>query len=247
MQKWVFGAIGVVLVVVFTVISIDFISQPSDGREGKVVLQNEISKIAGEEIVSNGGVFPQHQNANRAANQNINAVEPVSPPSNRNTNTAVNTPLKKVTPKPKPAPKVQLAPKPAPKANTNTSTNSSASCTTGAFADQFLCLINNHRKAGGKNALKYSSAINAAATNHSKWMSETGEFSHTGENGSTFVERCAAEGVYCDAENIAWGFTSAKNLFDMWKNSPGHNANMLGNHTLLGLGVAGKYATTDFQ
>lgn len=127
-------------------------------------------------------------------------------------------------------------------ADTGSSTDSNAS-----FRQQFLSLINAHRAANGKGALAYDALIDRAATNHSAWMQTTGTFSHTGEAGSRFYQRCQAVGTSCDAENIAWGFTSAQMLFDMWKNSPGHNANMLGNHTVMGLGIVGRYATNDFR
>jgi hypothetical protein len=126
-------------------------------------------------------------------------------------------------------------------------TDADSTCKTGSFNDQFLCLINAHRKANGKNALAYDTKLNEAAENHSAWMQENDNFSHTGENGSQFYQRCEAVGGKCDAENIAYGFKSAQDLFDMWKNSSGHNANMLGDHTVMGLGIAGKYATNDFR
>ena len=55
-------------------------------------------------------------------------------------------------------------------------------------------------------------------------------------------------------ENIAAGFSTAQSVFDAWRNSPGHNANMLGaNYTAIGIGRSylagspyGWYWTTDF-
>lgn len=146
--------------------------------------------------------------------------------------------VKKPTPKPvvvSPAPVIPIPP------------SGSSDCNSDSFNEQFICLLNNHRQANGKNILTYNSLMNTAAKNHSSWMLETGNFSHTGENGSSFVDRCLAVNVRCDGENIAFGFTSAQQLFDMWKNSPGHNANMLGDHAQLGIGIAGKYATTEFK
>jgi uncharacterized protein YkwD len=120
-------------------------------------------------------------------------------------------------------------------------------CRRGSFDDQFLCLLNAHRKANGKGTLVYDEQLSAAALKHSQWMNATGTFSHTGESGLKFYERCVAAGTTCDAENIAYGFSSARELFEMWKDSPGHNANMLGDHTRTGLGVVGGYATSNFQ
>lgn len=117
----------------------------------------------------------------------------------------------------------------------------------GSFRDRFLGLINAWRKENGKNVLAYDAKLDQAATGHSTWMQTTGNFSHTGADNSQFFKRCTQAGGSCDAENIAYGFTSAQQLFDMWKNSPGHNANMLGDHTVMGLGLVGKYATNDFR
>jgi hypothetical protein len=55
-------------------------------------------------------------------------------------------------------------------------------------------------------------------------------------------------------ENSAGGFTTAQAVFDAWKGSPGHNANMLGNYVVIGVGRAcvsgsryGCYWVTDFS
>jgi hypothetical protein len=55
-------------------------------------------------------------------------------------------------------------------------------------------------------------------------------------------------------ENIAAGYSSAQAVFDGWKNSPGHNSNMLGaNYRVMGIGYVfvagspyGHYWTNDF-
>lgn len=74
-------------------------------------------------------------------------------------------------------------------------------------------------------------------------MSETNTMSHIGRDGSKYFERCIAENTTCDAENVAMGFTDAAKLLQAWINSPSHNANLLGRHTVMGLGLVGKYST----
>lgn len=122
-----------------------------------------------------------------------------------------------------------------------------ADCAKGSFDEQFLCLINDYRIIQGLNALGFDPLLNITATKHSVWMNQNSNLSHIGVNNSTFFERCLTEGTTCDAENIASGFTSAISLFEAWKNSPGHAANMRGNHTVLGLGRDGAYATNVFR
>lgn len=115
-----------------------------------------------------------------------------------------------------------------------------------AFANSLLSLINSYRQENGKNNLTLNSQLSTAACKHSNWMKNNNTLNHIGENGSQFYERCNMEGSNCDAENIAQGGSNAQTFFDMWKNSPGHNENMLGDHTQIGIGLFGDYATTVF-
>lgn len=139
-------------------------------------------------------------------------------------------------------------PTPTPVPTPTPTPASSTDCTVGSFNEQFLCLLNEHRQANGKNALSYNSLLNQAAMNHSIWMANNDNLSHTGEGGSSPFERCEDVGTRCDAENIAYTSSSftPQSLFDGWKNSPGHNANMLGNHAVTGLAVYQGYATSNF-
>lgn len=65
-------------------------------------------------------------------------------------------------------------------------------------------------------------------------------FSHTDSQGRDPWNRMCQEGPYCyntwKGENIAGGYTTAQQVFDAWKNSPGHNENMLGrSYVVMGL------------
>ncbi|MDA3840327.1 MAG: leucine-rich repeat domain-containing protein [Patescibacteria group bacterium] len=120
-------------------------------------------------------------------------------------------------------------------------------CNTGSFDEQFLCMLNEYRKQNGKSSLSYDSKLNTVALNHSTWMNVNGEFSHAGDGGSSFSERCSTAGTICDAENLAFGVSTAQKLFDMWKNSPAHNKNMLGDHAYLGIGLNSSYTTAVFK
>lgn len=119
-------------------------------------------------------------------------------------------------------------------------------CNTGSFDNQFLCILNEYRKQNGKSVLLYNTKLNTVALNHSTWMDTNNEFSHTGDGGSSFSERCNNSGATCDAENLAFGAKTAQQLFNMWKDSPAHNKNMLGDHTELGIGIEGSYITVVF-
>jgi uncharacterized protein YkwD len=129
---------------------------------------------------------------------------------------------------------------------------------------EFLRLINSYRASKGLPALKASKALNVASFHHSKDMAVRKYFSHTtkspllsGQSGSSPWARMADAGYGYSTykgENIAAGQTTAQAVFNAWKNSSGHNANMLNpNFKVIGIGMAvvsgspyGTYWTTDF-
>ncbi|HEX9502814.1 MAG TPA: CAP domain-containing protein [Patescibacteria group bacterium] len=161
----------------------------------------------------------------------------VSQSASKNNNPAKTIKRKVVTPP-------SVPPKPTP---VTVPSPSLISCNTGDLSTQFLCLMNNYRLSNGLNALSYDSALTAVASEHSTWMNATATLSHIGENGSKFYQRCQAGLTTCDAENVARGYTTAPKLFEAWRVSPDHNANILGSHTKMGLSLVGSYATNIFR
>ena len=129
---------------------------------------------------------------------------------------------------------------------------------------QFLKLINNYRASKGLPALKASKSLNVASYKHSYDMGKRGYFSHTtksplpaGQTGPLPWDRMKDAGYRystAKAENIAAGQSTAEKVFNSWKNSSGHNANMLSSkYKVIGIGfvqVPGSkysyYWTTDF-
>jgi uncharacterized protein YkwD len=114
---------------------------------------------------------------------------------------------------------------------------------------ELLRLINQHRQANGLAPLSMDASLTRAAQDHSVWMQSTGTFSHTGKGGSSMLDRIRAAGgrpTSAYAENIARN-SSPQGVFDSWKNSAGHNRNMLGAYTKVGLGRQGDYYTAVFS
>jgi uncharacterized protein YkwD len=120
----------------------------------------------------------------------------------------------------------------------------------------FLALINNHRAQNGRAPLGLSYRLSRAASWKSNDLGVNAYFAHDDLN-RTWVQRIRDCGYGYNAwlgENIAGGAGSAQGAFDMWKNSSGHNANMLNaNYTTIGIGRAyvagspfGWYWTTEF-
>ena len=121
---------------------------------------------------------------------------------------------------------------------------------------QFLTLINNYRAQNGLQPLGASYLLSKAAQWKSQDLGVNAYFAHD-DLTRTWVQRIRDCGYLYNAwmgENIAGGYQSAQSVFDGWRNSPGHNANMLGeNYTAIGIGRAvvsgspyGVYWTTDF-
>jgi uncharacterized protein YkwD len=108
----------------------------------------------------------------------------------------------------------------------------------------FLGIINAYRKSNGLGTLTISVTLSAAAEHHSLDMAKKNYFSHTLANGSSWSQNIANYGYPSDtsrAENIAAGRGSAEEVFQQWKESAGHNKNMLSpKFTAIGIGrVAG--------
>lgn len=107
--------------------------------------------------------------------------------------------------------------------------------------NQVFALTNQYRQQAGCKALIRNSYAEKAAQGHADWMNSTGTFSHTGANGSSFVDRMKAAGYPSPGgENIAQGQRDAQAVMTAWMNSPGHRANILNcKFTRIGLGLAG--------
>ena len=110
----------------------------------------------------------------------------------------------------------------------------------------FLQLLNEYRVANGLAPVMAERALNDGAYQYSQQMGETNWFDHVGPDGSSFDERMCAAGYDpgCGprtwvAENIAAGQRSAAEVFEAWRTSPGHNANMLADEAVVvGIGRA---------
>lgn len=142
---------------------------------------------------------------------------------------------------------------PAPEARALTT---SAYCAT-AEELAFLTLINDYRAQNGLGALVLTQTLGAAAEHHSVDMATNNWFAHNFPDGTTWSQNMTIHGYTYNTwrgENLAAGNQSASATFTQWRNSPGHNDNMLGaNYTAIGIGQAygvgsnfGWYWTTDF-
>ena len=111
-------------------------------------------------------------------------------------------------------------------------------------------LVNNHRKSNGETELIIDSNLDNSAYLKSKHMVNFKYFSHDYNGQNCFDLIYSLSGERANGENIAQNFLQnnvltkssaedlAQRLFTQWKNSPGHNANMLRDtFTSFGFGI----------
>ena len=104
-------------------------------------------------------------------------------------------------------------------------------------------LLNQYRIASGKGALANDAKLEATIEGHCHHMAVHTFFSHTAPEAavSSPWTRAGLCGTSANGENIAAGYANASAVMTGWKNSPGHNANML-NGTFKRVGV-GSYGS----
>ena len=103
------------------------------------------------------------------------------------------------------------------------------------YANQVVELVNQYRAENGLAPLTVMTDLSDAAFLRSY---ETAYyFSHTRPNGDSCFSIIPFGTVYYGVgENIAAGQSTPAKVMQSWKNSPGHNANILGNYNCIGVG-----------
>ncbi|WSY47654.1 sigma-70 family RNA polymerase sigma factor (plasmid) [Embleya sp. NBC_00888] len=165
------------------------------------------------------------------------ALSPVASPSPFRSPTRSASPKPTASPtKPPPAP-TTAKPRPTPSTQPTTTADPA-----GTPAEKVLTITNAERAKAGCGALTLDSHLTRAAQLHSEDMSTNGYFSHTSQDGRTFVDRARAQSfANPGAENIARGQNSPEQVMKSWMNSQGHRDNILNcSLTKMGLGVVTK-------
>lgn len=94
-----------------------------------------------------------------------------------------------------------------------------------AYAAQVVTLLNQYRQANGLGTLKTCDVMTTAANVRGPEI--TYSFSHTRPSGESCFTVLSDSSYFGMGENIAMGYTTPEAVMEGWKNSPGHNANML--------------------
>lgn len=120
----------------------------------------------------------------------------------------------------------------------------------------FLELINDYRAENDAEPLTATKTLNVASYGHSKDMADNDYFDHESQDGRQPEDRMEEAGYdgSTTGENIAAGYPTAEEVFEVWRESEGHNENMLDeDFAAIGIGLAdnddseyGEYWTTDF-
>jgi len=109
----------------------------------------------------------------------------------------------------------------------------------GGLNDEVLKYTNQFRKSKRLPALEMRDDLNEIARRHSDDMA-TGKrpFGHDGFNQRESEVQKIVQPFSEMAENVAYGATTGKEVVQMWKDSPSHRENMLGNYKYMGIGTA---------
>jgi uncharacterized protein YkwD len=108
-------------------------------------------------------------------------------------------------------------------------------------------LVNEYRVSKGLNALTHDEGLRTCIRAHCHHMNVHAFFSHTNPEGDDPWKRASKCGVSADGENLALGYKTASSVVSGWKASPGHNANMLGSHTKIGVGFWFSTSATSYN
>ncbi|KAI8804273.1 hypothetical protein BJ742DRAFT_458405 [Cladochytrium replicatum] len=105
-----------------------------------------------------------------------------------------------------------------------------------------LQLINNLRTSLGLKSLTMDSRLNGCAHFHALEQYQMGVMTHYSPNGQNWGDRPGYNG-----ENVAVGYSYDANVFEAWKASPVHYANMVNpNYNAIGFGQEGTYWVQNF-
>ena len=154
----------------------------------------------------------------------------------------VNAPA--VTPAPIPAPTPGPAPAPTPSTGISASEQRVLDLTNQARAVARSCGTTSYPAA---SALTWNASLATAARNHASDMAVRNYFSHTSQDGRTFVQRATNagySGYRALGENIAAGQSTPESVVTGWLNSPGHCSNIMSadfRELGVGVGTGGSY------
>jgi uncharacterized protein YkwD len=107
------------------------------------------------------------------------------------------------------------------------------------YGERLLAEINRYRQENGLNTLRFEPRLVQLAQTHSFEMFQQKILSHR-----NFNQRFAQSGSSLCVENVGWNYTNPLKQFEGWRNSPGHDQNMLADGIQkAGIAEIGNYVT----
>jgi hypothetical protein len=100
-----------------------------------------------------------------------------------------------------------------------------AGAATAARAEDITAMISQYRRTHGLPALKVDPKLTAVAERQAQAMARSGIMDHDVDG--SFASRISTANVVTGAENIAAGTATWSDTLRMWKESAGHNKNLL--------------------
>ena len=94
-----------------------------------------------------------------------------------------------------------------------------------ARADDITAAISQYRREHGLSAVKTDAKLTTVAVRQAQAMAKSGIMDH--DVAGSFASRIAGVNIDSGAENIAAGTKTWTDTLRIWKNSPGHNQNLL--------------------
>ena len=109
----------------------------------------------------------------------------------------------------------------------------------GGPVEDVLKYTNQFRSSRKLTALEMQKSLNEIARKHSEDMAKgRRSFGHGGLKQRQAQIQKIFKSYSGMAENVAYGARNGKEAFNIWKNSRGHRANMLGSYEYIGIGTA---------
>jgi uncharacterized protein YkwD len=111
-------------------------------------------------------------------------------------------------------------------------------------------VLNDYRMMLGRAALPINLSLSDASTRHSRYMEQIGRIAHNidghpdGRTPQDRARRCGYNGSV--TENCLVGADNGETAVWQWYRSAGHHRNMLGTHSVIGVGHSGTYWTQKF-
>ncbi len=107
------------------------------------------------------------------------------------------------------------------------------------LSSDVLALVNEHRLHNKLPPLAMSDIIVSIAATHSRNMANGSvDFGHDGFDDRVSMLTRKIKHAYAWGENVAYGARTAKEVVNMWLNSPDHRENIEGNFNLTGISIA---------